>query len=36
MTTEPVVLDELVVVGYSEKDDKNEDIFQWWKICLNL
>lgn len=28
MTTEPVVLDELVVVGYSEKDDKNEDIFQ--------
>ena len=27
MTTEPVVLDELVVVGYSEKDDKNEDIF---------
>ena len=28
MTMEPVVLDELVVVGYSEKDDKNEDIFQ--------
>ena len=28
MTTEPIVLDELVVVGYSEKDDKDEDVFQ--------
>lgn len=27
MTTKPIVLDELVVVGYGEKDDKNEDVF---------
>ena len=28
MTTEPVVLDELVVVGYKEKGDKDEEVFQ--------
>ena len=28
MMTEPVVLDELVVVGYKDKNDKDEEVFQ--------